>query len=868
MTLTWTWQPQDGDMASDPPPDTVTIGYQRTLRINYAVGANATNYYSPMSSGSAQSSCSVTASFDNMSSLSGIGSANLTLQYQKVLLDGNNSPVQQTQDANYILETLPVSGGSVHKTFPMTWQIQANASMSASDTNLFTMIGGGYLGASGGATVDFLGYYFILDANLIGDTNRDGVITDKDILGKQVWSNTRGAIYLANYNADNGRQAPAGGSLPTGTFLPDTVYFNDTGAAEYENTKMGGDFTDIAPLLIKAMPAATFAVPNVKAFLKVPELEDIRAVHLYKNIAVNEPVFWGGPNETRTEVDITSLVNNETDVTLGIEGLYLKGMPLPLPIPYAPNSTFDGIIDFVLEIRQNNTIISSSKVEMKVAPWLMLPNTQPSTSVWALSLPAPDPYNNADFITGLAASHQLTTEPWNAATQDVWGSQWFQDHVEIGYMQRPGGSKVMSVFRLPYYRGPGVSQPTWTVLHLLSSAIGVFQLGVSLIPNNPKPSGDYGGNVELMPPIGSYKMGRIVVGDTISDPLFNFLNAQEVQYPIKISTSWLDVGHVDEAIAFGPTANQIITASPATAYNTLNDRSIIPNPSAAVFFATGTKAPVVVTVLTRGFRRDGVQLAGDFTNTTWNYIRIISGPCAGQVGHIIQRGNGFLLMDKVWNTGSQILDTNGGISPLRDVNGNITNPCMGMWAHGEACPVNNAGFWTGLPTAGSACVLVEGTQFWDTAGPDKVPAIVTVQELLADTNLRAFNDKVDAKMTTIQGQLAASVQDDGSFTFIPLPVLYVGNNNKFDDGRSAFAFTPGLSNVQFVGNSLYFPKQFAPGSTVGNDCFQNVVASRLIGTNSVFLDDWNLYHRDEGEVHCGTATIRNPFSFDWWNNLQ
>lgn len=860
ITLTWTWQPQDGDMASDPPPDTLTVGYKRKIYYTCSCGVEANpvflNFNNVTSaSGNAQASSSINASLDGVLSAQAQDSRSVSAQYPNSLSDQTpyvEDALRTRADAGFVVETLPVSNGVASRTMPVTWQL--NATANAVQSAEYVLVD-----AEAGCSVQFTVQAFAFDVNLIGDTNRDGVITDVDVVGKQTWSNTRGAIYIANYNADNSRRSPAGGSLPQGTIIPDAIYFNDTGIAEYENTKMGNDSADIALLLIKAMPAITFTTPGVKAFLKVPELEDIRAVHLYKQIAPNEPVFWGGTAETRTEVDITSLVNNETDMTLGIEGLYLKGMTLPLPND--PKHIFDGIVDFVLEIRQNNTILSRSKVEFKVAPWLMLPNTQPSTSVWALSRPAPDFYNNAAFITGLQGSQQLSTEPWGATTQNVWGSAWFQDHAEIGYMQRPGGSKVMSVFRLPYYRGMGVAQPLWPVLDLLSPVSGMFQLGATLIPNNLKPSGDYGGNVELMPPMGDYKLGRIVVGDTISTPLFNFLSAQEAQYPIKIPTSWLDVGHVDEAIAFGPAANQIISASPAKAYAILNDRNIIPDPNAAVFFATGTKAPVVGTVTDLVAPGNYVFATGmgDFTNTTWNYIRIISGSGAGQVGHIKERRKKSLILDRVYDTGARVLDTNGG----------ITLDCMGKWATGAMCPSNTTGTWFRPVAVGDQFVLVEGTQFWDTAGPVKVPAIVTVQELLNDTKLKELNDKVEAKMTVIQDLLEGYSGDVGAFAYIPVPVLYIGDNSNFDKGRTAFAFTPGLSNVQFVGNSLYFPKQFAPGSaTAGNDCFQNAVTSQLMGTTCVFLDDWNLYHRDEGEVHCGTATIRRPFAFDWWNNLH
>lgn len=106
-----------------------------------------------------------------------------------------------------------------------------------------------------------------------------------------------------------------------------------------------------------------------------------------------------------------------------------------------------------------------------------------------------------------------------------------------------------------------------------------------------------------------------------------------------------------------------------------------------------------------------------------------------------------------------------------------------------------------------------------------------------------------------------------SVQHVTVPTLYVGQPDNFYGKRHAFDFTPGLANVQFVGATLYFPKQYAPGSATGNDCFENLVKSQLPLATSVFIDDWNGYHRWEGEVHCGTATVRPPFGFNWWINL-
>src|SRR5262249_60880006 len=118
---------------------------------------------------------------------------------------------------------------------------------------------------------------------------------------------------------------------------------------------------------------------------------------------------------------------------------------------------------------------------------------------------------------GLDNSGQL-----HGVTGSEAGTRWFQDHLEVGYTQRPGGPKKHEVFRLPYDRGTGSVQPPWTKNHLLSSTSGIFQLGIKL-QSGAIQKGDYGGNQEVMPPTPAYPLGRIVEGDTRTDALAAFL---------------------------------------------------------------------------------------------------------------------------------------------------------------------------------------------------------------------------------------------------------------------------------------------------------------------------------------------------------
>ncbi|WP_062059625.1 protein-arginine deiminase family protein [Aquimarina longa] len=65
-------------------------------------------------------------------------------------------------------------------------------------------------------------------------------------------------------------------------------------------------------------------------------------------------------------------------------------------------------------------------------------------------------------------------------------------------------------------------------------------------------STNYGGNLEVTPPIAGAPLGKIVLGsaDRMDSELFGFLMSQGKQPILNINTSWLDVAHVDELVTF------------------------------------------------------------------------------------------------------------------------------------------------------------------------------------------------------------------------------------------------------------------------------------------------------------------------------
>jgi hypothetical protein len=233
----------------------------------------------------------------------------------------------------------------------------------------------------------------------------------------------------------------------------------------------------------------------------------------------------------------------------------------------------------------------------------------------------------------------------------------------------------------------------------------------------------------------------------------------------------------------------------------------------------------------------GIDYASNLAEySKYRYLRIYDGTAAGQVAHITQDatnsgyGNGYLLVDQVWNT---ISNTLGGFG------------------------VTSANFFTTKPRTADKFVLVEDTQLH--GDEVLVPALTTTHELLDDIAFEPdntnFAKQIDAAKIQLQKWAGRPL------TFVSVPVLYYHYRN----GPKATAFTPNLANVQVVGGQFYFPKQFGPLKD-GSDLFENDVAQRVAG--SVFIDSWTLYHLNEGEVHCGSATKRAIPAFQWWKQLK
>ncbi|HPD32121.1 MAG TPA: protein-arginine deiminase family protein [Phycisphaerae bacterium] len=823
----------------------------------------------------------------------------------------------------------------------------------------------------------------VIRVGLDVDTDRDGTVNHLlDESRKDEITRDRGALFMTNYDDDD-----ANGH-------PDAVSFNNEGQPIDENTDIEpGDVPDIGHLVVRA---PGFATTGLQFFLRM-DADDLKAVHIFEERAEGKHVLktssgadWPGWTAQSSasgdaSLDITALVNPTLDVDLGIEALFLRGHKTR-----SPSYEFDGRVkvELVVQLTTGATTINPAKilkvdtVQLAVAPYLLLPNTQACQEVWLHTWTEANP-----IATALGAlAHRVSSG----------GGQWLQDHVQVGMTSIPG-LQMHVTMRMPYYRG----QPGWPASSLLGPQRGVYRFR-NTCTHDGADSGDFGGNLEIIPYSDDWPLGRIIVGNTMSTRLRSFLQAQRIagstaiQEPIVADTSWLAVGHIDEimcAVPGGARGYKIVMASPDYAHQLLTTgdsaRGIAAPSEDAAVFATGAQAsgtasnaitttsmvwlfdgaahgrvqcvasgdisdgetvtlsdgtttkvfefdkagdgvdtghvqvdivsagtaadvrdalqstiaaagmgvtpyadgsdalivinnalgtagnvPITDTVTASAFSVQGMaggeaSASGrDFRGSGWEWVRLFSGTGAGQVGHVSGQGIGWISVAQVFNTTSQIASATG---------------IYGL-TFGSAHLAHQPSGWFTEPGSGTRYLIVTNSKNWtgyDGTSEIDFPAAMAVYEVLHDTDLWSLNTAAQGRIEGVRAQIQTSMgsgyllhdtttaddslSGDSDDDFIALPTIFFGPSGTLAARHNA-AFTPGLANgLAATGSLIVYPQQFGARSGAV-DVFEAATTAIMGSGMTHFADDWDGYHRLEGEVHCASGEVRTLFSFNWWEH--
>jgi len=140
-------------------------------------------------------------------------------------------------------------------------------------------------------------------------------------------------------------------------------------------------------------------------------------------------------------------------------------------------------------------------------------------------------------------------------------------------------------------------------------------------------------------------------------------------------------------------------------------------------------------------------------------------------------------------------------------------------------------------------------------------AQVTIDQVLADTEVMQSSAEAAVE---VQAQLdivkAATGLTDAEI--IRVPFLHMPYT------QGSIAYQPGMVNGLYLAPG-HFVAPDPHGPVVnGVDIFKAKMQERLapFGVTVHFAEDWDLYHRNMGEVHCGTNATRQVPDTKWWES--
>ncbi|VUC31630.1 unnamed protein product [Clonostachys rosea] len=376
-------------------------------------------------------------------------------------------------------------------------------------------------------TLSFINAISALEVTILADTNRDGSVDidgDSDKYAKNVWTEDRGALFLANI-ADTNNRCSEG--YTTGNARREINSYLDT-CNDAEGTLQRNP-KYLAPLIT----------------LPVTGLRDSATASVYvtDTIASGKVRIFSKQDGDWIFVPANHTFNSG-DIRRGLElGIDARDVRRP--------GGWNGTALVEFTVSDGNEKATDS-VALRVAPILTHHHGQIAERVFATKATVPGP--QADFVTNLiqnVADAGIDEPVFEFLNGDIWT----QDFFEPGYSSIPGpnGPVVLRIMIKSAQDFRPSGEEVFT--RLRSDTVGAVQHpGAGM-------STDSMGNLETIPPYSfngrSFPAGRVIMGSSegATPLMFSFLQAQETQDPLELNTTWLKVGHVDEFVQFLPANN-------------------------------------------------------------------------------------------------------------------------------------------------------------------------------------------------------------------------------------------------------------------------------------------------------------------------
>ena len=357
-------------------------------------------------------------------------------------------------------------------------------------------------------------------ADLLVDTNRDGLVNRSDEAGEATWTEAAGAVFASNADDDD-----------------------EDGARDGWDVRINGDadLLDMAPVVVRQIPGLH---RNHAVVLEMEPASTSVGPQLFHRAANGDVELLIGGNSRRAELPLEQLVAGDLRV-------YLDSR-------YGRWTGFDGHLSLTLTVSEGGTKTSQDTVALRGGPILFSHHLQPAQRVFVLEIPTLTTSHNTALLNALSA-HLPASVALHRLDYVTYLDSWLQDSMQTGYAQRAAEDGVETpAVHTQLHRGRGL-EPFLSREYLGPEAGYVYPGGAWYSSLN------YGGNVEVIPPHthddATYSFGRIVIGEPLSSgwhpPMapaqIDFFNSQGVQGPpLAVDTSWLVVGHVDEIFSVLP----------------------------------------------------------------------------------------------------------------------------------------------------------------------------------------------------------------------------------------------------------------------------------------------------------------------------
>ncbi len=416
-----------------------------------------------------------------------------------------------------------------------------------------------------------------LVADIDVDTNRDGLIDGADDANEDLFDAQGGAVFFANVDDDDG-----------------------DGDRDRNDDVLGGadDLADLTAVRISGVVGLTDAHVVTLAMDPPAALERVRMWRPRNGADVAQEAgdayeVLMEPTQPQASVVLPAAGD---DVELLIEGL------VPRTVDW------DGFLRLTVLVseRANGAIVSEDSVELRVSPVIFPDNLQEPRTLFVMDLPDGGS-NNVAFVDAMREALPENVELYTLNENDYGGDRWVQDNMELGYQMKPstdatggpGGVVEMKTAMQLERGGWGGGLDAFVLYEWIRPSQGY------LYPGGNASSHNYGGNLEVAPPVDGFPFGRMLFGggsegalmgrpnvDRMNEAQVGFIDAQEIQGPaVMLSSEWLAVGHIDEIFQFVPDLTpdeggkvfKVVIASPAMARDVLQSVQERGNGSLTIF---------------------------------------------------------------------------------------------------------------------------------------------------------------------------------------------------------------------------------------------------------------------------------------------